>query len=134
MGYLIFRLAHYLYSLSCEVGLDMRKHSIKIIVVLAIIFACCGVLNASSAHGATRHNKAGKTHQAKAKSHRVVSTRKPSAFGSRTAEPKGPQQPLQVKGQARQLSMMLVLKNEKDSINFVNLRTEYQKEIINTGF
>ncbi len=51
-----------------------------------------------------------------------------------SSAPRGPQQPLEVKGQARQLSMMLVLKNEKDQINFVQLRTDYKNEIPTTEF
>jgi anionic cell wall polymer biosynthesis LytR-Cps2A-Psr (LCP) family protein len=65
------------------------------------------------------------------RSSRKLANLSPISMGD---EPRGPQQPLQVKGQARQLSMMLVLKNEKDSINFVHLRTDYQKEIVNTEF
>jgi hypothetical protein len=41
---------------------------------------------------------------------------------------------LEVRGQSRNLSMMLVLKNRKDSIDFVKPRETYSEEIKNTGF
>ena len=44
------------------------------------------------------------------------------------------QKALEVKGQARNLSMMLVLKNRADNIDFVKPRQNYQNEIKSTGF
>ena len=41
---------------------------------------------------------------------------------------------LEVKGQTRNLSMMLTLKNRGDNIDFVKPRQNYQSEIKNTGF
>ena len=42
--------------------------------------------------------------------------------------------PLEVRGQSRQLSMMLVLKNSKDKIEFVKVRENFEKEILNTSY
>ncbi len=41
---------------------------------------------------------------------------------------------LEVRGQARTLSMMLVLKNGKDGINFIKVRKDYRPEIQATEF
>ena len=38
--------------------------------------------------------------------------------------------PLEVKGQSRNLNMMLVLRNEKDKIKFVKMRENYREEIL----
>ena len=42
--------------------------------------------------------------------------------------------PLEVRGQSRQLSMMLVLKNSKDKIQFVKVRENFEREIMNTSY
>jgi hypothetical protein len=44
------------------------------------------------------------------------------------------EKPLQVRGQTRNLNMMLVVNNEKDRINFVQMRTEYKKEVSDTEY
>ncbi|OFZ16217.1 MAG: hypothetical protein A2Z20_00230 [Bdellovibrionales bacterium RBG_16_40_8] len=41
---------------------------------------------------------------------------------------------LEIRGQARNLSMMLVLKNSKDNIDFVKVRNDYTSEINGTQF
>lgn len=41
---------------------------------------------------------------------------------------------LEVRGQTRNLSMMLILKNAKDNIDFVKVRENYQTEISSTEF
>jgi len=45
-----------------------------------------------------------------------------------------PNAALEVRGQARTLSMMLVLKNSKESINFIKVRKDYKPEIGITEF
>jgi hypothetical protein len=42
--------------------------------------------------------------------------------------------PLQVKGQSRNLSMMLMLKGEKDKIKFGEVRENYRREVRDTSF
>ncbi len=42
--------------------------------------------------------------------------------------------PLEVKGQTRNLSMILTLKNKKDKINFIKLREKYELEIKATPY
>ena len=41
---------------------------------------------------------------------------------------------LKVRGQTRTLNMMLVLKNKKDKLKFINARTKYREEILNTEY
>ena len=41
---------------------------------------------------------------------------------------------LEVRGQSRNLSMLLVLKNRKDNVNFVKPREHYSTEIQNTSY
>jgi hypothetical protein len=45
-----------------------------------------------------------------------------------------PNSAVEVRGQARTLSMMLVLKNGKDSINFIKVRKDYHAEIQATNY
>jgi hypothetical protein len=45
-----------------------------------------------------------------------------------------PNSAVEVRGQARTLSMMLVLKNGKDSINFIKVRKDYHPEIQSTDY
>ena len=69
----------------------------------------------------------------------VIST---NAFGAADKSPALPQQnqkvdpnaALEIRGQARTLSMMLVLKNGKDGINFIKVRKDYHPEITTTEF
>lgn len=46
----------------------------------------------------------------------------------------GAQRSLEIRGQSRTLSMMLVLRNGKESLNFVRPRVNYHDEIVNTQF
>jgi hypothetical protein len=41
---------------------------------------------------------------------------------------------LEIRGQARTLSMMLILRNNRENINFVKVRENYQSEIAKTEF
>ena len=45
-----------------------------------------------------------------------------------------PNSAVEIRGQARTLSMMLVLKNGKDSINFIKVRKDYKAEIAKTEY
>jgi|GEM_PF-6323830 len=49
-------------------------------------------------------------------------------------ESSGSTKATEVKGQIRNLSMMLVLKNQKDRIEFVRMRRDYRKEILETKY
>ena len=122
----------------------MGKQILIMLFIVASVFAYSEALHAkkkspgksskvAKVQGKKQHTKKRASYAVKKqnKSSRKIANLAPMTTGD---EPRGPQQPLQVKGQARQLSMMLVLKNEKDSINFVRLRTDYQKEIVNTEF
>lgn len=44
------------------------------------------------------------------------------------------QRALEIRGQSRTLSMMLVLKNGKENINFVKVRRHYREEILGTEY
>ena len=46
----------------------------------------------------------------------------------------GMKKPIEVKGQSRTLSMMLILKNKKDRVNFVKIRNNFRPEILGTQF
>lgn len=46
----------------------------------------------------------------------------------------GADKPIQVKGQNRNISMMLTLKSEKDKINFGDIRDNYNSEISTTSY
>ncbi len=48
------------------------------------------------------------------------------------ADEKTNQKPLQVTGQSRSLNMMLVLRNEKDKIQFVPVRKDFKDKIQET--
>lgn len=44
------------------------------------------------------------------------------------------EKPMKVTGQTRTLSMMLVLKNKKEKIKFINVRKNYREEILKTEY
>lgn len=66
----------------------------------------------------------------------VVPSARPSIFNTPIRKPANldPNGAVEVRGQARTLSMMLVLKNGKDEINFIKVRKNYHPEIMNTDF
>jgi hypothetical protein len=45
-----------------------------------------------------------------------------------------PNRAIEIRGQSRTLSMMLVLKNGKENINFIRVRKDYNEEIRGTDF
>src|SRR5882757_9837006 len=61
----------------------------------------------------------------------VVPSGKPSVLSTPLRKPAtlDPNSAVEVRGQARTLSMMLVLKNGKDGINFIKVRKDYKPEI-----
>lgn len=66
----------------------------------------------------------------------VVPSAKPSVLSTPIRKPSSldPNAAVEVRGQARTLSMMLVLKNGKDAINFIKVRKDYKPEIMKTEF
>jgi len=44
------------------------------------------------------------------------------------------EKPLEVRGQTRQLNMILTLGSKKDEINFIKLRENYEEEILTTEY
>lgn len=44
------------------------------------------------------------------------------------------EKPLDISGQNRNLSMMMILKNDRDEINFVEVRTNFEDEVLKTTF
>jgi hypothetical protein len=66
----------------------------------------------------------------------VVPGARPSFLNTTIRKPAtlDPNSAVEVRGQARTLSMMLVLKNGKDGINFIKVRKDYHPEILNTDF
>lgn len=67
----------------------------------------------------------------------VVPSAKPSFLAAPTIRKPAtldPNSAVEVRGQARTLSMMLVLKNGKDSINFIKVRKDYRPEILGTEY
>jgi hypothetical protein len=66
----------------------------------------------------------------------LVPSRKPSALDAPIQKPQtlDPNSAVEVRGQARTLSMMLVLKNGKDGINFIKVRKDFRPEIQATDF
>ena len=44
------------------------------------------------------------------------------------------QKPLSIKGQANRLSMMTVLQNQQDDVNFVKIKQNFKSEILQTNF
>ena len=63
----------------------------------------------------------------------IVMTIAATALASKAfAEESKNQKPLQVTGQSRSLNMMLVLRNEKDKIQFVPVRKDFKDKIQET--
>lgn len=63
-----------------------------------------------------------------------VAKAKASAGRVPAAMANDPNRAVEIRGQSRTLSMMLVLKNGKDSINFIKIRKDYAAEINGTEF
>ncbi len=66
----------------------------------------------------------------------ATNVRKPASLSSSSslAAAADPNRAVEVRGQARTLSMMLVLKNGKENINFIQVRKDYNPEIQATEF
>jgi hypothetical protein len=66
----------------------------------------------------------------------LVPSSKPSLLSTPLRKPASfdPNSAVEIRGQARTLSMMLVLKNGKDGINFIKVRKDYKPEIQATDF
>lgn len=66
----------------------------------------------------------------------VVPGARPSFLNTTIRKPAtlDPNSAVEVRGQARTLSMLLVLKNGKDGINFIKVRKDYHPEIMNTDY
>ena len=61
--------------------------------------------------------------------------RRPAAIAGGVPTSHGdPNQAVEIRGQSRTLSMMLVLKNGKENINFIKVRKDYNPEIIGTQY
>jgi hypothetical protein len=113
----------------------------KLKYVSAIIILFC--LATSSAQAATGRTKKAKT--VSAPKARVTARRAPAAVAPRRTASRRPasvggpavqesDKALKVNGQARSINMTLVLKNDKDEINFVKPRTSFQDKIGETKF
>jgi hypothetical protein len=57
-----------------------------------------------------------------------------NSAGNRAPASLDPNRAVEIRGQSRTLSMMLVLKNGKENINFVKVRKDYNAEIKATEF
>jgi hypothetical protein len=110
---------------------------------LILLFATFGISAAAAPKPAAP--------KAKAKTAAAVAAAKPSpaanvtsmkralASTGSTANPgdplkNDPNKALEVRGQSRTLSMMLVLKNGKEGINFIKVRESYRPEITSTPY
>ena len=56
------------------------------------------------------------------------------AGGGPVRSAKGAENPLQVRGQVRNLNMMLILKNKKEKLNQIEVRRDYRNEIKKTKY
>ena len=54
--------------------------------------------------------------------------------GADSSASKEVEKPLEINGQSRNLSMMMVLKGDQDSVDFVDIRKNYQQEIPKTMY
>lgn len=57
------------------------------------------------------------------------SSRAPSAGGAMSVSSHASDKPIEVRGQSRNLNMLLKLQSEREAIDFIKLRKDYQKEI-----
>lgn len=55
-------------------------------------------------------------------------------LGGGSSSTKSINDPLKVRGQTRNLNMMLVLKSKEDRIKFIKIRRDYRKEILATQY
>ncbi len=64
----------------------------------------------------------------------TVNTNAPAAPSRMPAGISDSQKNLEIRGQSRNLSMLLILKNRHENIDFVKPRDSYREEIQKTGF
>ena len=64
----------------------------------------------------------------------VTPTAIPAGPAGPTAAKIEPNHAVEIRGQSRTLSMMLVLKNGKENINFIKIRKDYNPEITGTQY
>jgi hypothetical protein len=104
------------------------KSNLQFVLISLVLF--CGAEMHAKTDAKQKQNLESKPPVAVAPSNRpsILSTpiRKPASLDPNSA--------VEVRGQARTLSMMLVLKNGKDAINFIKPRKDYRPEIAKTEF
>ena len=110
-----------------------------VIVALIVMFSISFFINdaearsprVNKAKAQTMANQTAKAQQKSSLQNRVDNVKRMFTGGRGVSSVK---KPLEVRGQSRNLSMMLVLKNSKDKIEFVNVRENFEKEILNTSY
>ena len=118
-----------------------NSHALQILVLLGFVICLTFPTN-------SRAEQALKTKVTTTKAAKVqANVAKPTTKTSKTPAPTAPQgqsrglssvsdsnNALEVRGQSRNLSMMLVLKNRRNNIDFVKPRETYSKEIKDTSY
>ena len=112
----------------------------KTLISAATFIFLLTLLGGRSAHAARPQAKAttkavaSATHAKSVNSTKVATTTVPAYAPMRAPATMDSGAALEVRGQSRNLSMMLVLKNKKRDIDFVKPRENYSREMQNTSY
>lgn len=110
--------------------------SLSLVLLLGVTSAAFGQSNAKKAKTSAKATTATKAQEVASKVNALVPAKKSSFLSTGLRKPAtfDPNSAIEVRGQARTLSMMLVLKNGKDGINFIKVRKDYRPEILSTDY
>ena len=89
----------------------------KIVLLCAFVFSIAGAQQLNKQNSSSKENK------------KVAAKSFSDPYGEGLVK-----KPMEIKGQARNLSMLLTLKNNKDKIKFVEPRSDYRPEILKTNY
>jgi len=99
----------------------------KFVKIVTVILLLLFVISSQGFAGSKKKKRRRK--KSKTKVTRTVKKKKKTVKASDTS---GIRKPIEIEGQSRGFNMMLILKNKKDKISFVKIRTDYKEEIEST--
>jgi hypothetical protein len=100
----------------------------KVLLVSILFFLCSIPLGVEAAPKKMMKSSPAKTTKT------IKSTRSPATAGGSSMGGIGAPKTLEIRGQSRNLNMLLILKNPIDQIDFIKPKTNYKEEIGQTNF
>ncbi|MBC7385285.1 MAG: hypothetical protein H7301_03860 [Cryobacterium sp.] len=112
----------------------MNSGSHKTNICLLLFFTAAFLLHSPSAGAKQKKGVSRKAHPVlRAKNQRPIQARSPASAIAGKGAIDG-EQPLKIQGQSRNLNMMLMLKGEKERVEFGESRHDYRMEVLGTQY